>query len=272
MALSGNTSLPSSETCQPVIHNSVPFYKFQLLNRFEELQHLVFTRLGGVSSPPFASLNVSYDTGDQADRVRENLRRVRVTAGCSSLIYARQSHGTNIAILGDHPHFDREKPYPLRGKDGLITQMPDLLMMVKVADCQAILLYDPKRRVAGIFHAGWRGSVRNFPAKAVRLMQSQFHCNPCDIFAGVSPSLGPCCAEFRNWRQELPITFSQFQVEENHFDFWAHTQRQLIDTGIKEENIEISGLCTKCHPEVFYSYRGENRTGRFAVAIGIKGI
>jgi hypothetical protein len=272
MALSGNTLLPSSKTFQPVIHNSLPFYKFQLLSRFEELEHIVFTRLGGVSPPPFASLNVSYDTGDKADCVRENLRRVRVTAGCSSLVYARQTHGTNVAVLAERAQFDAEKPYPLRGKDGLITQLPDLLMMIKVADCQAILLYDPKRRVAGIVHAGWRGSVHNIPAKAVQIMQTQLHCNPRNIFAGVSPSLGPCCAEFRNWRQELPTTFSQFQVEENHFDFWALTQRQLIDTGVKEENIEISRLCTKCHPEVFYSYRGENKTGRFAVAIGIKGI
>jgi len=271
MASSGYTLPQSSETLRPVVNNSVPFYRFKALSRFEELEHLVFTRLGGVSSPPFASLNVSYDTGDESDSVRENLRRVRDVSSCSSLIYARQTHSTNVVVLRQRSRFDPKVPYPLHGKDGFVTQLTDLLMMIKIADCQAILLYDPKKRVAGIVHAGWRGSVQNIPGKAVKLMQTQLHCTPHDIFAGVSPSLGPCCAEFRNWRQELPPTFSQFQVEEDHFDFWALTKHQLIGTGMKKENIEISGICTKCHPEAFYSYRRESTTGRFAVAVGIKG-
>jgi YfiH family protein len=144
------------------------------------------------------------------------------------------------------------------------------MMMIKVADCQAILLYDPAKRVAGIIHAGWRGSVKNIAGKAIQLMVSQFNCNPADIIAGVGPSLGPCCSEFRNWKQELPHDFSQFQVRTNYFDFWTITEIQLTESGVLRKNIEIAGLCTKCHPEVFYSYRGEGKTGRFAVAVGIK--
>ncbi len=272
MASSGNTLLFSSEILQPIVKNSIPFYRFQLLSRFVELEHIVFTRLGGVSLPPFASLNVSYDTGDEAGRVQENLHRVRTATDCSFLIYARQNHSTNIAVLRQPPHFDPEIPYPLEGKDGFITQLPDLLMMIKVADCQAILLYDPNKRVAGIIHAGWRGSVQDIPGKAVQRMRAEFNCHPRDILAGVGPSLGPCCAEFRNWPQELPPDFCQFQASENHFDFWTITQHQLLRAGLLRENIEVAGLCTKCHPEVFYSYRGEGKTGRFAVAIGIKAI
>jgi copper oxidase (laccase) domain-containing protein len=101
-------------------------------------------------------------------------------------------------------------------------------------------------------------------------MVAQYNSNPSDIIAGVGPSLGPCCSEFRNWQEELPSKFSPFLVGANHFDFWAITQLQLLEAGVMRENIEIAGLCTKCHPEVFYSYRGEGKTGRFAVAIGIK--
>jgi len=270
MAVSAITMLPGSETLQPHVENSIPYYTFHQLSEFLELEHLVLTRLGGVSSPPFASLNVSYDTGDEAGKVRENMRRVRAVSHCPSLLYASQSHSTNIEILRQYPKGDTTISYPLDGKDGFITQLPGLLMMIKVADCQAILLYDPKKKVASIVHAGWRGSVNNIAGNAVHLMQTQFNCNPQDIIAGVGPSLGPCCAEFRNWPQELPPRFSSFQVSENHFDFWAISQHQLLEAGLRQENIEVAELCTKCHPQVFYSYRGEGETGRFAVAIGVK--
>jgi len=272
MATLGNTVLPVSQTLQPSAENSIPFYRFHLLSRFAELEHLVFTRLGGVSLPPFASLNVSYDTGDEARRVRENLQRIRNVTDCSSFIYARQSHSSNLLVLRQYPHFDPRVDYPLHGKDGFFTQLPGLLMMIKVADCQAILLYDPTKKVVGIIHAGWRGSVNNIVAKAIQLMVAEYNSSPADIIAGVGPSLGPCCSEFRNWQQELPPNFSRFKISANHFDFWAITQLQLIESGVMRENIEIAGLCTKCHPEAFYSYRGEGKTGRFAVVVGVKNI
>ena len=265
-----NTVLPGSETLHRHLENGIPFYRFHHLSQFEELEHLIFTRHGGVSSAPFASLNVSYDTGDEAAKVKENMRRIRAASHCSSLIYARQSHSGNIEIFHQYPSVDPAITYPLDGKDGFITQLPGLLMMIKVADCQAILLYDPNKKVASIVHAGWRGSVSNIAGNAAHLMQTQFNCNPQDIIAGVGPSLGPCCAEFRNWPQELPPRFSSFQVSENHFDFWAISQHQLLEAGLRQENIEVAELCTKCHPQVFYSYRGEGETGRFAVAIGVK--
>ena len=272
MATSGNRVLPVSPTLQPSAENSIPFYRFHLLSRFAELENIVFTRLGGVSLPPFASLNVSYDTGDEARRVRENLQRIRNVTDCSSFIYARQNHSSNLLVLRQYPQYDPRVDYPFHGKDGFFTQLPGLLMMIKVADCQAILLYDPIKKVVGVIHAGWRGSVNNIVAKAIQLMVTEYNSSPPDIIAGIGPSLGPCCSEFRNWQQELPPNFSRFKVSANHFDFWAITQLQLLESGVMRENIEIAGLCTRCHPEVFYSYRGEGKTGRFAVAVGIKDI
>ena len=270
MAASANTVLPASETLQTHAENSVPFYKFQRLAEFAELEHIIFTRLGGVSAPPFASLNVSYDTGDEAIKVRENLRRVRAAANCSSLIYARQNHSSNIVVLRHYPLLEPQVLYPFRGKDGFITQLPDILMMIKVADCQAIFLYDPSNMVVSIIHAGWRGSVKNILGNAVRLMRTELHCDPREIIAGIGPSLGPCCSEFRHWQQELPPSFARFQSKQNHFDFWAISRYQLLEAGLLRENIEVARLCTKCHHEIFYSYRGEGETGRFAMAIGIR--
>jgi YfiH family protein len=270
MARQPDTVLPTTKTLRPQTTNGLPSYRFRRLGECPGLKHAVFTRLGGVSSAPFASLNVSYDTKDEAGRVRENLRRLRAATGGGSLVYARQAHGGTLVALHEPAPLDPEIPYPLEGIDGFVSRVPGLVMMVKVADCQGVLLFDPGRRVAAVIHAGWRGSVLNIVGKAVRLMAAEFQCRPADVIAGISPSLGPCCAEFRNWRHELPESFLPYQARPTYFDFWAITRAQLTEAGVPGENIETAGLCTRCHPDVFYSYRGEGRTGRFAVTIGVE--
>jgi hypothetical protein len=270
MVSSADTDLACTPALQPHRANGIPFYRFHRLGAFADLEHAVFTRNGGVSAPPFASLNVSYDTGDDNARVTENLRRIQNAMALPDLIYARQSHGSTVAVLHQHPESSPGSNYPLCGVDGLITRVPGLLLVVKVADCQAILLYDPNKGVAANVHAGWRGSVQNIPGKAVQLMGVHFGCRPCDLIAAICPSLGPCCAEFRNWRQELPSSFSRVRLENDHFDFWAVSRYQLEAAGLLPDNIEVAGLCTRCHPEIFYSYRAEEQTGRFAAVIGIK--
>ena len=271
MGSPANTQLPITTTLITHIENGIPFYRFQRFREFPELDHAIFTRLAGVSSSPFASLNVSYDTGDDVDKVKENLRRVRTTAGSPSLIYARQSHSSNLMVLHQHPSVDPSVLYPLQGFDGFITQLPGFHMMIKIADCQAVFLYDPKERVVAAIHVGWRGSAQNILGKAVHLMATHFRCRPKEVIAAIGPSLGPCCAEFQNWKRELPTSLSRFQLDENYFDFWAISQSQLQEAGLTEKNIEVAGLCTKCHPEVFYSYRGEKETGRFGATIGMRG-
>jgi YfiH family protein len=270
MAGRHETLLPTTKILRRRTTNGLPVYRFPLLDDCPGLQHAVFTRLGGVSSAPFESLNVSYDTGDDAGKVRENLRRIKEAAGSAFLVYARQTHSGTLLALHARLPLDPEIPYPLEGVDGFVSGVPGLTMMVKVADCQGVLLFDTKRRVAAAVHAGWRGSVQNIVGTAVRLMAAEFQCRPADLIAGISPSLGPCCGEFRNWPQELPEHFLPYQVRPTYFDFWAITRAQLTEAGVPGENIEIAGLCTRCHPDVFYSYRGERRTGRFAVTIGIE--
>lgn len=271
MATTGDPVLPTTTVLQSHRLNGLPIYKFQRLSEFSELEHAIFTRLGGVSSVPFASLNASYDTGDEAINVKENLRRIRLALGFPSLVYGRQSHGTNILILRDQPVIDLSTAYPFQSIDGFVTRLAELPLMIKVADCQVILLYEPNKRVAAATHTGWRGSVQNIVGKTVQLMEANFNCRPRDIIAAIGPSLGPCCAEFRNWRFELPQKFARFRLGESNFDFWAITRHQLLESGLLNENIETAGLCNKCHPEIFYSYRGEHETGRFAAAIAIRG-
>jgi len=139
-----------------------------------------------------------------------------------------------------------------------------------LADCQSILLYDPIQKVIANVHCGWRGSTKNIAGRTVDVMNKRFGCNRRDLIAGISPSLGPCCAEFVNYRSEIPQKFWRYKSANDHFDFWALSREQLIAAGLLRENIETGGICTKCNTDAFFSYRGEGQTGRFASVIGLK--
>jgi copper oxidase (laccase) domain-containing protein len=106
--------------------------------------------------------------------------------------------------------------------------------------------------------------VANILAFTVETMIKQYRCNPSQLMAAIGPSLGPCCAEFREYEALFPDAFSQFKVGPNHFNLWKISQWQLTTAGIDEGNIEVAGICTKCSHEFFFSHRAEGITGRFA--------
>lgn len=224
----------------------------------------VFTRYGGVSPEPWRSLNVGFGVGDEAENVIANRRRIKKALGFGRLVSCHQVHGTVVRQVASVPDADIE----LQGCDGLLTDVPRVALMIQQADCQAVLLSDPAKQAIGIAHSGWRGSVGNIIGVIIQAMTAAYGTRPEDLFAGIGPSLGPCCAEFLHHRTELPSSFHPYQVRHNFFDFWAISRDQLLAAGVRRERIEIARRCTVCCPE-FFSYRGEGRTGRFAAVIGL---
>ena len=89
------------------------------------------------------------------------------------------------------------------------------------------------------------------------------------MYAGVGPSLGPCCSEFVHYQKEIPESLWSYRVSENHFDFWAISQAQLVRAGLCPAHIEISRICTRCRRDLFFSYRAAHTTGRFAAIVGM---
>jgi len=225
-------------------------------------RHGAFDRWGGVSRPPYDSLNLSFGVGDAEVNVRENRRRLMESLGAAVLASARQVHGDRVKVI-DSP---LERDTEFDGYDGLVTDQPGLALLVQQADCQAVLLHDPVQRVVAAVHVGWRGSIAGIIGKTVSVMGDRFGCKPQDLLAWVSPSLGPCCAEFVNHRQELPARFRRFETSPNHFDFWAISREQLLAAGLNQERIESAGICTCCESR-FFSYRREKVTGRQGSAI-----
>lgn len=100
-------------------------------------------------------------------------------------------------------------------------------------------------------------------------MKSRYGCRAADVHAGIGPSLGPCCAEFKNYRSEIPRHLWDYRGPDDHFDFWAMSRDQLRQAGVPAGNIVSSRLCTRCRTDLFFSYRGEKVTGRFAALIGV---
>ncbi|MDM8525973.1 peptidoglycan editing factor PgeF [Desulfococcaceae bacterium HSG8] len=249
--------------------NGVSFFQFPNLIEFPDIRHGIFTRSGGYSQGAYKSLNVSFGVGDEDRAVKQNRGLISKCMDEKALFFVKQVHGTEVVVLSsEEEHLSHHflAPSNITG-DAVITNIPDRVLVIPVADCQAVLIYDPVRHVVANIHSGWRGSVNNIIGKTIRKMEKHFYCKPKDMFAGIGPSLGPCCAEFINYKKEIPETFWKYRNHSDHFDFWAVSKDQLADTGVSRENIYSSGQCTRCNTDLFFSYRGEVTTGRFAVGV-----
>ena len=228
----------------------------------QKAQYAFFSRSDGQSIGRYDSLNVGLHVGDDASAVRANREYVKQQLQAPSLLSALQVHGTKIHIQTQPLVSDLE----VEGYDALITNQKGVALMVQHADCQPVLLYDSVAGVIAAIHNGWRGSVQNILAEVVAALVAEYGVNPANTIAVVGPSLGPCCAEFVHYKDELPEEFQQFNVENSHFDFWKISKKQLMDTGILPGNIEIVGACTVCSQD-YFSYRkavkaGNGVTGR----------
>lgn len=274
--------------------HGISFFQFPKLAVFSSIWHGVFTRNNGTSKGSYSSLNVSFNVGDDHRSVRQNREIISKCLKGEELVFVNQVHSVRVLIFDRDNEsgildsvdglsgqvftevkgrpadvFESESGRLLIG-DASVTNIPRKNLVIKVADCQSVLLYEPVQQVVANIHAGWRGSINNIIGRTITIMEQNFGCDPPNIVAGISPSLGPCCAEFVNYRQEIPQVYWKYKDDRDHFDFWTVSRSQLCDAGVRDENIDIGRICTKCDTDIFFSYRGERTTGRFATVIGLK--
>jgi len=219
------------------------------------IPHVLLTRAGGVSPPPYFSLNVSFGVGDRPDNVRRNRRKIKDILGIQFLVSVGQIHSDRIFPVAAISE-DVEVP----GYDALLTGQPGVGLLIQQADCQAILLHDPVRNCIGAIHCGWRGNTLNIIEKTVTRMGKEFGTEPISLRAVISPSLGSCCGEFIDYRTGLPGNFQKFLTGPDHFDFRAISKEQLMLAGVAEANIDIIDICTVCDQN-FFSYRRAMKKG-----------
>jgi YfiH family protein len=256
-----------------VERDGLVFYQFEALSSEAGLVHGVFTRLGGVSAPPFDSLNTSISVGDDQANVEANRRAMYAAFGIppEHVRTVWQVHSADVVVInGKQP-----QAWPPPQADIIITQQPGLGLTMRFADCVPMLLYDPTRRVIGMAHAGWRGTVQHVGQVAVQAMHDAFGCDPAGIIAGIGPSIGPCCYEVGpEVVAEVAAAFggadglvASRPGGVTHLDLWAANRRALRQAGV--ERVEVAGLCTACRHDEFFSHRAEGMTGRFGALAGL---
>jgi polyphenol oxidase len=252
-------------------HNRNLFYlQFPHLSEYADIRHGIFTRQGGFSKGCYQGLNVGMGNGDNPDHVLQNRAAISGCMEYSELVFANQTHGTTIInIAGCGSSGNSLSSGQAESGDALITDVRGKSLVIQTADCQAVLIYDPVRKAVANIHSGWRGSIQNIIGLSVQAMIKEFDSDPKNFLAGIGPSLGPCCAEFIHYRTEIPKAFWSYKNHTDCFDFWAMSKDQLTGAGIPKNHIVSSNLCTRCRTDLFFSYRKEKSTGRFAAVIGI---
>ncbi|MCX6135387.1 MAG: peptidoglycan editing factor PgeF [Ignavibacteriales bacterium] len=222
------------------------------------------TRKGGTSPEPLG-MNLSYRVGDDRACVEENRRRFFGALGFASQSSAipLQCHSDRIECVTG--------PGDYESCDGLITATPNLPLVITVADCLPVVLYDPMAGVVANVHAGWRGSVQGIVRKAVVLMQNQFGATPETIVAYLGPSAGVCCYEVgREVAEVFASEHHQVRGDKTYLDLKLANRDQLLRSGLKPGNIEVSAACTICASEIFHSYRRDReRSGRMMAVVSI---
>ncbi len=242
----------------PTQQSSFQYHQSKLIT----IPHGMFNRCNGFSLPPFSSLNFSYGVGDDPQLVTTNRRHVKQALNISFLVSAKQTHGKKIYCCSDITSDKEVDDY-----DALITNQRGVGLLIQQADCQAILIHDPNKQVIAAIHCGWRGSTKNIIGSTIAKMMQRYQTDPKTVLVTISPSLGPCCAEFINYEQELPKQLHQFQHKPYYFNFWDMSTTQLVEAGVAAKHIDATRICTACNHD-YFSYRrtnkrsGEITTGR----------
>lgn len=238
--------------------DSLEWLEFELFAPYPQLTAAVFLRNGGISEGNYNSLNAGSGGEDSRENILKNRKIIQKAFGLKTFKTCDQPHKDIIAFLPE------ASESLLKQCDGMMTNRKDEPLLIKHADCQAAIFFDPQKLVLACVHAGWRGQTKNIYRKAVEEMQTRFQSKASDILVAVSPSLGPERSEFINYRMEWPEEYWKFQIRPHYFDLWAIGKHQLREAGILPEHMQFAEICTYSNPQDFFSYRRERPTGGHA--------
>ena len=264
--------------------DSVPYLEYPMLKDTGIVRHGFSTRLGGVSEGYYASMNLSFDRGDKKEAVAENFRRIGEALGvrCEDMVLSRQTHTTNVRIVTDADRgkgITRERDYT--DVDGLVTNVPGICLVTSYADCVPLFFVDPVKKVIGLSHSGWRGTVGKIGRKTVELMHERFGSDPADILAAVGPSVWMDCYEVsgdvigkfkeafsENWWDQL---FYEKPDGKYQLDLWKANELIFQESGILPEHIAVTNICTHCNSDILYSHRAAgDKRGNLCAFLALK--
>jgi YfiH family protein len=251
-----------------LIQGRLSVFKFESFKSHKNIVHFITTKEGWVSG------NKPRFTGDEEHEYAEFRKELAVSVDCkvAQFVFPRQTHSDHVEVVSAANHLPA-----VPDTDALITNQPGIFVCVQTADCVPVLLYDPVKRVVAAIHAGWKGTISKIAGKTVQRMVETFDCNPTDILAGIGPSIhmhayevGPevVSAVENNFSNSPALLKPSLKNGHAYFDLWEANKTVLEEAGIQEGNIEIMGLCSFEHPDLFYSARRDGTaTGRMVSGI-----
>ena len=249
-------------------YKQVEYLTFPLLDEVETVRHLFSTRMGGVSEGIYASMNLSYARGDDKEAVDENFRRIAEIFGTTPdrIVCSKQTHTTNVRLVTEEV-CGKGVLYPVEydDVDGLITNVPGILLCTSYADCVPLYFADVKNKAIGLGHSGWRGTVCRMGEAMLKSMHDAFGTKPEDVIAAIGPSICRDCYEVG---EEVAEAFRQSFPEEWRFllsegkeagkyqlDLWEANKRVLLGAGILSDHLAVTDICTCCNSEYLFSHR-----------------
>ncbi|MBQ9561873.1 MAG: peptidoglycan editing factor PgeF [Lachnospiraceae bacterium] len=267
-----------------VLHEGeVPYLTFGPMDRMPWVRLAFSTRLGGVSRGICESMNLSFSRGDDPETVEENFRRIADAAGFDrrKIVFSDQVHETRILRVSSEDACGEElREKKLSGVDGLVTDEPGLMLATSYADCVPVFLADPVHRVVAAAHSGWRGTVAKIGRLAVERLAEEYGSRPEDLTAVIGPSICASCYEVSEEVAEAcrenfrPEEVRRFLHEKGggkyQLDLWLAVKCALLEAGLSEEKIFISGACTCCNEGLLWSHRAtKGKRGNMLGFIGI---
>jgi YfiH family protein len=241
------------------------FYQSKLLNNYSNLTHAFTTKSGGQSSVPYDSLNLAFHVGDNLLDVEMNheILAKELNYEKRTLVHMKQIHSDILKIVTEDDNFNSPPTC-----DALITNKKNIPLMVMVADCSPVLFYDDMQKVIAVAHAGRAGAFKNIVKKVLDSFKSEYNSHSKNIYAVIGASIGVCCyevgEEIYEEAKKLNLEYAVEHKNQNYYlDVNKILKKQLLDFGLKNENIEISNECTCCLNSNYFSYRANAATGRF---------
>ena len=271
-----------SKTLNINTKNGVTYITFPKFEKTGIVNHLFSTRIGGVSQGKYASMNLSFNNGDRREAVLENYRRLCDCEGIdvNNLVLSRQTHTDNIKIVTKEHCGTGIFKESFQDIDGLITNQSGVALVTQYADCTPLAFIDPVKRVIATSHAGWRGTVKQIGKKTVEKMTLEFGCNPNDIIVGIGPCIGKCCYEVDDpvYNEFVKLSYLNldkiFSPKSNGkymLNLVEANKQILMAAGIRQENIDLSDICTCCNADTLHSHRAsKGERGNLALIIALK--
>ena len=262
----------------------VTFLTYPVFEEMDWMVHGFSTRLGGVSQGIYSSMNLSFTRGDEEDSVRENYNRIAAAMGfrAEDIVTSDQTHTSNVRKVTEK---DRGKGITVLRDytdiDGMITDIPGLVLATFYADCVPLYFADPVHHAIGLSHSGWRGTVRKIGAVTIKKMAEEYGSNPEDIKVAIGPSICQKCYEVSgDVIEEFKNAFERkhweklFYVKENgkyQLNLWEANRIIFMESGILKQNISMPNICTCCNSEFLFSHRASHgKRGNLGAFLGIK--